>query len=602
MPPKKGQRVAAIEKHFGPPEQADAQILYACVVEGCREKVRCAEGRGAPGRLSHLKNSHKDIFEALPKPRERQQADPTQEAAAHAQEHDRKRQRNCDDAIDFLARNLLPFSLSEDTFVRREGLNRNNVAEKMADRLRRLKETFVLSAQGGFYSIAVDSGTNAGMRTLNATLLHRNVSRTVLAERVKEQTAENIVEAISKVVEMAKGLRVSAFVSDNAANVKLACVLLAQKYHALSSSCGCHAINTVVKRICYTWADIDRARKICDKARDADKSIPVEIDSRWNSAFLAFEAVVKNGPKLVYNNVLSRQEVEGVAEAKALLEPYFFASKSLERDCATIFDSIKAKATCFVTAESDDLFQEIFGRNCYSTTLVAACAVSPMLASDSLIKPLQLMIEECIRDCLYNLNNDFSDKTADQEIKILLEGHIQRLHRLKTCEEALAKVWQRGDTPLIGELVDFLVRVPASSATVERAFSPHARCHTWVRNSLSEESVISQLALHSFLSKQNESGTEPAVTSPTQAEAERILNWCFPEWAKIRTEKLKENDMVVVWYENASGAKGTGRLQPYRCKLLEQVGDAWKVKWNNDPGSQQRFKPNVDPWVWLSEQ
>jgi hypothetical protein len=118
MPRQKSERVKAIEKLFSITDDGK----YECLV--CKIKVKDVEGDGAPGRSGHLK-THKEQWEKIPAPQARA-ATRNEQPKQEEPEERRARKKNrlegdfvsvpVVNAVDFFARNLLPFSVANDDF------------------------------------------------------------------------------------------------------------------------------------------------------------------------------------------------------------------------------------------------------------------------------------------------------------------------------------------------------------------------------------------------------------------------------------------------------------------------------------------------------
>jgi len=224
----KTDRVVFIESHFST-VTTDGKIEYKC--NECNAIVQCREGSGAPGRQSHLRARHPGV--TIPASRsykkKPEQAPTTQ--AAHAEDVEtRKRQRELDEneLLDFVAENLLPFSITESRFCSRRGVTRKNCGEKMAARARALTTAFATANARDSVSFSVDSGTNVH-RTANVCLVHKGVSRSVAALRLPTHSSEAIQKAVSLVVGEV-GLKPTSDITDNASNRRLATDMLAEEH------------------------------------------------------------------------------------------------------------------------------------------------------------------------------------------------------------------------------------------------------------------------------------------------------------------------------------------------------------------------------------
>ncbi len=215
---------------------------------------------------------------------------------------------------------------------------------------------FVEAHRGRSYSLSLDSGTNAGHRTLNISVLVDGVSRVVSVSRHDETgfTADALCLQIRTILLTLPQMKLSALISDNAANVRLACNIMAKETLALQCSCACHCINLMVTNILYTWELVDNARKILPIARaQADIRIPPEIDTRWVGCFDAIEAVVKFGANLVFKGILTRDQVDLADRVLKILTPFRDSVRKCERDCDTIFTAVSVYGLLFPKVEKD---------------------------------------------------------------------------------------------------------------------------------------------------------------------------------------------------------------------------------------------------------
>ena len=177
----KSERVQKVESMF----QNEGGGVYLCLADGCRVRVRCAEGCGARGRTAHVERCHAESLDGLVKQKrkpppskraregegeakdeEETQDDEEPKTQPKRPEHDE------DEVVDFFCRNpSLPFSLVDDKFFRKSGLSRFSLPHKIAKRSEELMSQFVTQVKGQKASICIDSGTNCGIRTLNVTML-----------------------------------------------------------------------------------------------------------------------------------------------------------------------------------------------------------------------------------------------------------------------------------------------------------------------------------------------------------------------------------------------------------------------------------------------
>ena len=226
MPPKQSDRSANVEAKFGAAEVKDGKLFFPCCVGTCTEKVQCYVGKGAPGRISHLRYAHKEVFNALPAARTYNKKPPQAAQIAQQQgnvpnaDHEpntqaaniAKRQRE-DDMVDYFARTLQPFVNADDPYFHGIDVTRRNVVEKLELRLAALQNQFAQGHPKHFCSVSIDSGTNI-RRTLDVCFRLRCVSRFLRALRISEQTGVNVSNAVQECSKLLDVLTVAAFVSD----------------------------------------------------------------------------------------------------------------------------------------------------------------------------------------------------------------------------------------------------------------------------------------------------------------------------------------------------------------------------------------------------
>ena len=99
-----------------------------------------------------------------------------------------------------------------------------------------------------------------------------------------------------------------------------------------------------------------------------------------------------------------------VHDSRPLLQNLMIATRTLEQDSSTIFDTIATLPSAFQVASGDALFPDIFARNVYSPTLVAACALCPSFAPETLTPPARLMILHAVRSCIFNIDPAFKER------------------------------------------------------------------------------------------------------------------------------------------------------------------------------------------------
>ena len=81
------------------------------------------------------------------------------------------------------------------------------------------------------------------------------------------------------------------------------------------------------------------------------------------------------------------------------------------------------------------------------------------------------------------------------------------------------------------------------------------------------------------------------IDPPKHEEIEKCLLWCFFAWSMPKAAALKEGDALLMWFKGSSL-----REAAYKCKLVEKIGAVWRVRWQSDPSSAQRFDPDQDTW------
>ena len=587
--------------------------LYKCLCDACHVEVACNPGLG--GRLNHLRRRHPEEFEKLPGPAKRERNKPKakkdekkDEASSESDGEQPATQPNNQDraeqpcitqgmVVDFVARNLLPFTLVEDKLFHNMGIHRRNVAELMNARLAELTDRFREYVGTAPVALSIDSGTNV-QRTLNVTIVFGGVSRVVASERIDEHTIKNLSEVVAGVVEASR-LNFAAFVSDNASNVRGCCVDLAKKFRCVSSGCYCHGLNTFVKKMLYEFPCVAESRALADKIRECGEKVPNEIGTRWMAAYDAVESISKNKHRHIAEERLTRREAETIEQGLAAMKPFLLATRKCDSDESTIFEAVSA-IQCISSLPQGAAFNEIFARNMWSNALVLACILSPNFVPELCTAPLRALIEEAFLDVCTDVEPKLDDQPRRLrcELANIMEGHLQRSYRLAKEKPTPEEFWSSGCTPITHRVFCMLRVVPSSSSSVERSFAAHARLHTWVRNSLCEESVRVQLGLHTFLKHNDDLNLKPKRIEPEMPkheEIEQCLNWCFFARFIPKANQLKEGDTVLVchtvWF------RATVRKESaYRCKLIEKVNGVWRVRWQSDPSNQQRFDPNLDTW------
>jgi len=228
MPRNKSERTKAVEKLFS--EEANEDGMFKCIVENCGVLVKCASNNGAPGRTSHVRSKHKEEYDKLPKPTVTQKRGADEENRPSQKTKVEKEKPegiliNADKVVDYLARNCEPFSRCEDSLFQGLGLTRRNVVERMAARAKALMLKFSQSLNGSFCTVAIDSGTNGTQRTLNVCAVN-GVSRCIGAIRIETHSVASVDQLLEEM--LGSDFKLSAFVSDNAANMRLAISTLAE--------------------------------------------------------------------------------------------------------------------------------------------------------------------------------------------------------------------------------------------------------------------------------------------------------------------------------------------------------------------------------------
>ena len=627
-------RTAAVKELFSTDvdKTVGETTYYRCLIDGCKSRLVGCKGGGAPGRNSHLKTHHPEEFAKLPakrtytvpQKRERDVVGVANGNAAPAdapatQGHDPQPKvhkdvccHNIRATVELFARKFLPASYVEDPFFKSSNLTRKSLPIQTKMVAEELMATFVSSIGSDFISICADSGTNADERTLNLTVVHRCVARTIAAMRVPTQDAVGIENAVTSVIERLQkinpSLRVASFVTDNAANMRKATSQLAKRHKTLNGYCACHGINQMVRHCLYDMVVVNAAREHCNVVRCAELQgvhVPQEIDTRWVCAFAAMDEVVteKNYHIINSKKILSEAALEEVVEAHRLLAPFFYATKKCEKDSASIFDVATEFSECFATAADLPDFHATFERNCYCPSLVLACFASPFLSADGLAPPIKAMVSGMFKNAVADLDPDCEGRPVLRELEYIFTGTLQRQHRIVSDAErpSIEAFWAGGRTPYMQQLVKRLLAFPASSASVERSFSAHSRCHTTGRKSLGEETVEQQLVLHSLLLTANSTGFRPSAAGVTQQTADRIFEWCWAVWQAPLADQLREGDLVNVWYRTVPVAMDPRSAIPrevaYKCKLEKREGALWKVRWFSDVSSKERFNPALDCWL-----
>lgn len=503
-------------------------------------------------------------------------------------------------SLNFLARHALPNTCADDRLFESLGLSSRTIGDDYRRAVAERRGHFATNFSHLPASIAIDSGTNEGEQTLNICIGVCGMSRLLAAPRPADFEAPTLSLCVEKALERsARSFTVRAFISDGAQNMRNACETLAESHRALVGHCGCHAIDRIVRGVCLTWEVVDRARTVAAKARQlVGTRIPVEIDTRWGATFLAIEKLQHLSQELLYQHKLTDAEAHAAPPAIAVLKPLFLATRQLEKDDSTIFDVVEAFGTTFAgDIENDSAFPEKFERNCFGKALVAACAFVPSLLPASLAEPLQQLMRLCLLSCARRVHRGDLEHALATELRMWQRGDLQAVFSDPSApRRALEDCWPRSPAaPLLGALFGFVASVPASSASVERSFSLHARVHTPQRHSLSAATVEAQVALGTFLNNATTPTLQP-LTVPSTTAAYNVVRWSLLALMRRRAPKLTPGAEIVVYFLLPSR-----RLQHYSGKLLAQLpGErVWSVRWSGR--GDQEFRALVDPWFYQSE-
>ena len=564
----------AIEDRFSDAVRQDDGGYFECLA--CLSKVKCVGARGAPGRLNHLKVHHPAVLAEIigqnPKAKRQRREKVTEGSSSDGGgeaggEVSKRSDRRAE--ADFFARQLFPFTVADDPYF--EGrISRKTIVTAILERQKEKLGQFFADNKGLGCTLSLDSGTNAGTRTVNICCCFGGGAVLLSARRIEVHTGQNIADAVEEIIAPPFSLKICAFVGDNAANVKSAISTLASKRRCMWFCCACHAINQIVKKIAWTWKTVDDSRKFCDLLREGGAPVPQEIDTRWTGMYDAVSFVVQHGASLVFDGKARHSDVQSAKEAQELLKPFYVATLESEKDSSTVFDAVSAIGSCLNdSVTKDQIFLEAFQRNVYCNTIVAACALSPTWSPELAIKPIQAMVTEVLVELIDLTAPPGSDgeklcheRATQTQISLLMSGALQKIWRL--AEVKKADVWAKGETPKIEELFCQLQNCSASSATVERSFSAHAKAQTKQRTSVGETNISAQLSLHSILKV---SSGQFSKAFPKEAAVERVLMSAVQCRCLGRSDGLKSGDAIVVWFET------NHRLTPYRGKLIEQTNN-----------------------------
>ena len=208
----------------------------------CNKMISCYPNKGMPGRSQHLANHHTEIV--VPSARKRATKSEVMQTPVTTSSETKKRRKDIDasedDYLDFLARGCFSFSTVEDPFLQKyyPGVTRKNVEAKMKRRLAVCREEWLRTAKDQMFNVSMDGGTSCTIHTLNSCCVLRGVSVPLQVSRLKNGTAESIVEGVrDKIQELVDcGGVFCGICSDNAANMRRASTDLAALFGGLETS------------------------------------------------------------------------------------------------------------------------------------------------------------------------------------------------------------------------------------------------------------------------------------------------------------------------------------------------------------------------------
>lgn len=592
----KSKRVEKAESYFVKDEGVNA---YTCLVEGCRVKVKDAEGNGARGRIQHLERKHPELLDGLEKQKRARNRDPEEKPAGEQNQEQPNSQQDKrpweveQEVVDYFARNpTLPFTHADDKLFRVSAVSRHNLPGKLVHRSKVLFEQFLKQIRGQTVSVCIDSGKNSGIKTLNVVVLVHRTAFLIDAAQPEDHTAQSITAAVKASLANFEDITFAGFVADNASNMQSALKSLAADYRCVFSSCACHSVNLLVKRVVNDETAVAEANVLMKTVRATNPQCPAEVDTRFVSAYNGLEWAVKNRDHLIADSVLTHAEWDKIKAGEERIGLFNFASRALEKDSATIFDVVLHCAKLFPTldATKNRVVHEIYERDFFCDALIAAAALNPTLAVQNLAHPIQIMIDVSISKLLSQTTNGLP-RQIRTEVTRIFDGASQ-LQAARKATPTYSDAWGTGDTPLTNQLCNLLLWLPASSASVERSFSVLGRVLNPQRTAIAQKNLTAQVVAHSMLDKTIHKSTLPP-TVPTPFEATTVLDAMFPCFSAGPASKLKTGDVVVVWLNVGQNTKTLGQ---FKARLVQFEREEWKVRWHGNPTSTQTFAPLVDIW------
>lgn len=623
---------------------------YKCVVGTCSAHVACFDGRGCPGRLQHLKNHHADAYKNLPGKRAYKRArvedskndaakDPAVETGASQRKqatietgtspsglasHKKHRgEATCvtvDMLIDFVCRTGLPFRICEDPFIR-TALGSVAVGRKALPALLEKRAHSICKQFGELrlpIAIAIDGGTNQGTKTQNIVVITAATARLVGASRLESFTTANQVESLDTTIQQHfAGSPIVGFVSDNEQATTNCCYEVAAKYGGLVTTCACHCLNLIVKKVIMSWQDCNDAKAIVDACRvaaAADKalpSIPNEIDTRWNCGYFAAEIVVNKWAEFVARGVATKEDTAKVTAYVERLRPFLLSSRKCERDAANLWTAVGEYCDVLFGADGsivvDTDFTATFRRNIANDALLSAIALHPDTQIDALSLAARLAMFYTLREQVKQAARAWKkplpeDADVCNEVRRLLNGHLQAAFRLRVASPLSVDQYWAGlkeEMPNLWLLFTTIGLVPASSASVERSFSDLSFTVTALRTRMSEESIQNQLVVRSFLEAEAEQhvGWDHPKRIDTQKLVPFANEMCSAHCA-LRAKTLEVNDKVTVFYTTKNnGNKEVG----YRAVLLQKEGSLWACRWVGAKEQGTFFDPSIDLWAYTND-
>ena len=185
-------------------------------------------------------------------------------------------------------------------------------------------------------------------------------------------------------------------------------------------------------------------------------------------------------------------------------------------------------------------------------------------------------------------------------------------------QNALGKDFWHCETqmPALKEIYEKVCKCPASSASAERMFAAHSKCHTDLRASLSEDGVREQLLLHTYLngSRHDEERIPPQETPPLKHDdVYFFLTLCAQRLKQEMAKELKVGTVVTVYFnkhESGQTLRSINNKIVYSAVLKQQRNDEtqWDCDWyigakrdgKHKDASTQPFDSIADEWEILS--